>query len=150
MPKNAKYPTIVIGSSEWIGLPQLGIAQLRARVDTGAKTSALHVTDLEVFRKRGEDWVRFRVPIGTPRPSRYENCEARLVSTRKVRNTSGQLEERHCILTRIVIGAAGWDAEITLTCRKKMRYRMLLGRTAMSHHALVDPGRRYLQGQPRP
>lgn len=145
-----KHPTIIIGASEWIGLPQLDVSRLRARVDTGAKTSALHVSDLEHFRKRGQDWVRYRVAIGSPRPNRYVDCESRLTDIRNVRNTSGDLEKRCCIKTRLLIGATSWEAEITLTCRRKMRYRMLLGRTAMSHHALVDPGRRYLQGFPRP
>lgn len=144
-----KTPTIVIGACEWIGLPQLEINRLRARVDTGAKTSALHVSDQELFRKRGHDWVRYRVAIGSPRPNRYVSCESKLADLRKVRNTSGELEERCCIVTKLLIGATAWDVEITLTSRKKMRYRMLLGRTAMSHHALIDPGRRYLQGFPR-
>ncbi len=144
-----KHPTIIIGACEWIGLPLLDVNKLRARIDTGAKTSALHVSDLETFRKRGADWLRYRVAIGSPRPNRYVDCESRLTNIRKVRNTSGKMEERFCINTRLLIGATGWDAEITLACRRKMRYRMLLGRTAMSHHALVDPGRRYLQGFPR-
>jgi len=143
-----KHPTIIIGACEWIGLPDLGVNRLRARIDTGAKTSALHVSDLEPFRKRGQDWLRFRVPVGTPRPNRYVDCEAKMVNMRRVRNTSGELEERFCIDARILIGFTQWNAEITLTCRKKMRYRMLLGRTAMSHHALVDPGSRYIQGFP--
>lgn len=145
----AKNPTIIIGASEWVGLPQLNINRLRARVDTGAKTSALHVSDLETFRQRGQDWVRYRVAIGSPRPNRYVECESRLVDKRRVKNTSGKFEERCVISTQLLIGATRWDAEITLTCRKKMRYRMLLGRSAMSHQALVDPGRRYLQGNPR-
>ncbi len=144
-----KIPTIIIGANEWIGLPSLGINKLRARVDTGAKTSALHVSDLETFRKRGLDWVRYRVAIGSPRPNRYVECESRLTDVRNVKNTSGKLEERCIISTQILIGATAWEAEISLTCRKKMRYRMLLGRTAISRQALVDPGRRYLQGFPR-
>ncbi len=145
----AKYPTVIIGANEWIGLPQLSISRLRAKVDTGAKTSALHVSDIEVFRKRAQDWIRYRVAIGSPRPNRYVNCESRIIDKRNIRNTSGELEERYIITTQLLIGATRWDAEISLTSRKKMRYRMLLGRTAMSHHALVDPGRRYLQGMPR-
>ncbi len=145
---SAKHPTIIIGACEWIALPDLSVNRLRARIDTGAKTSALHVTDLDSFRKRGQDWLRFRVPIGSPRPNRYIECESRLVNIRNVRNTSGKLEERFCINTRVLIGNTQWLAEITLTCRKKMRYRMLLGRNAMSHHALVDPGSRYIQGYP--
>lgn len=147
--RKARIPTIIIGASEWIGLPMLDINKLRARVDTGAKTSALHVNDLATFRKRGQDWVRYRVAIGSPRPNRYVDCESRLTDVREVKNTSGKPEERCVITTQILVGATSWEAEITLTCRKKMRYRMLLGRTAMSHKALVDPGRRYLQGFPR-
>lgn len=143
-----KHPTIIIGACEWICLPDLGINRLRARIDTGAKTSALHVADLETFRRRSQDWLRFRVPVGSPRPNRYIDCEAKLVNLRNVRSTSGKLEQRFCIDTRLMLGFTQWNIEMTLTCRKKMRYRMLLGRTAMSHHALVDPGSRYVQGFP--
>ncbi len=144
-----QHPTIIIGACEWISLPKLDVSRLRARVDTGAKTSALHVSDLETFKKNRQDWVSYRVAIGSPRPNRYIDCESRLIDVRKIRNTSGRWEERCVIATPLLIGATSWEVEITLTCREKMRYRMLLGRTAMSHHALVDPGRRYLQGYPR-
>lgn len=143
-----RFPTVIIGANEWVGLPALGIGRLRARVDTGAKTSALHVGDMQTFRKGRYDWVRFQVVRGSRRSPRLVDCEARISDIRNVRNTSGRMEQRLCIETVIQLGYESWQTEITLTNRDKMRYRMLLGRSAISHHALVDPGRRYLHGYP--
>jgi len=142
-------PNMIIGACEWIALPELGINQLRARVDTGAKSCALHALDIGQTERDGLAYATFRVPVGRHENMRWKRCEARIRRMRRVRNTSGEPEERITIRTPIVVGHSSWDVDITLTNREKMRYRMLLGRTAMENHALVYPARTFLQGKPR-
>jgi len=142
-------PNMIIGACEWIALPELGINQLRARVDTGAKSCALHALDIEQFERDGMVYAGFRIPVGRHEDTRWQRCEARVRRTRRVRNTSGELEERLTIRTPLIIGHSRWEVDITLTNRERMRYRMLLGRTAMENHALVYPARTFLQGKPR-
>lgn len=142
-------PSMIIGACEWIALPDLGIERLRARVDTGAKSCALHASHIEHFDKAGEPWVRFRVYLGFPKARAERFCEARLKAVRTVRSTSGASEQRYTIRTPIIIGHSRWLVDVTLADRGKMRYRMLLGRKAMEDHALVYPARTFLQGQPR-
>lgn len=143
-----ELPPLVIGACEWVALPELGIKALRARVDTGAKSCALHATKQQVFKKNGEDWIRFQVHVGFEKDHETMLCESRLVDIRQIKNTSGEIEERFTIQTPIVIGSHRWDVDITLTNREKMRYRMLLGRRAMKNHAIVYPARTFLQGKP--
>lgn len=142
-------PNMIIGACEWVALPDLGISQLRARVDTGAKTCAMHASEIEQVERDGVSLAVFHVPIGRHESIRWQRCEARVRRIRRVRNTSGELEERLTIRTPLVIGHSRWAVDITLTNREKMRYRMLLGRTAMENHALVYPARTFLQGKPR-
>lgn len=142
-------PNMIIGVCEWVALPELDIQRLRARVDTGAKSCALHALDIEPVTRNGKRRVAFRVHVRNPKPGRWQHCEADLLSVRRVRNTSGEFEERYTIRTPLVVGHSRWDVDITLTNRERMRYRMLLGRTAMENHALVYPARTFLQGKPR-
>lgn len=142
-------PSMIIGACEWVALPELAIPRLRARVDTGAKTCALHATDISTFIREDGQWVSFVAHAGYPDATHQHICEARLRGIRQVRNTSGELEERYTIRTSIVIGHARWEVDITLSNRHRMRYRMLLGRSAMKLHALVNPARTFLQGKPR-
>ena len=140
----------VIGLREWIGLPELGIDKIRAKVDSGARTSALHASEIETFVRDGETWVRFNAHTGTLRKLQDTPCEARLVSYKRIRSSNGQIEERHVIRTPMVLGDQSWMADFTLTCRKSMRYRILLGCAAMLDGQLViNPGLRFVQGQPQ-
>lgn len=142
-------PSMIIGACEWVALPELGIERLRARVDTGAKSCALHASDIEAFERDGIQWVRFYVHLGHPRAHSERLSESRLKAVRSVRSTSGQSEQRYTIRTPIIIGHLRWVVDVTLADRGKMNYRMLLGRKAMENHALVYPARTFLQGQPR-
>jgi len=141
-------PPLVIGACEWVALPELGIKALRARVDTGAKSCALHASQQQIFTKDSEDWIRFQIHVGFEKNHKLVECESRLVGIRRVKNTSGDIEERFTIHTPIIIGSHCWDVDITLTNREKMRYRMLLGRRAMKDHAIVYPAHTFLQGKP--
>lgn len=140
---------MIIGACEWIALPELGIRRLRARVDTGAKSCALHASQIERFTTDGIERVRFRVHTRFGTPEDWQMCEAMLSGVRRVRSSNGQFQERYTIRTDLVIGHNRWSVDITLTDRRRMRYRMLLGRAAMKNHALVYPARTFLQGAPR-
>jgi len=144
-----REPNMIIGACEWVALPELGIARLRARTDTGAKSCALHASRLERIVTGGTERVRFRVHTGHARASGWQQCEADLAGVRVVRSSTGQHQERLTIRTDLIIGHNRWSVHITLTDRAKMRYRMLLGRSAMKDHALVYPARTFLQGKPR-
>jgi len=142
-------PNMIIGACEWVALPELGITKMRARVDTGAKSCALHASDIETFDRDGANWVAFHVHLGFPEAERTRRCECPLLGMKTVRSTSGQSEQRLSIRTPIVIGHSSWPVAVTLSDRKRMRYRMLLGRLAMKDHCLVYPAQTFLQGRPR-
>lgn len=140
----------VIGLREWIGLPELGIDQLIAKVDSGAKTSAMHASDIETFSRNGETWVRFNAHVGSLHKQRKQACEAKLVDIKQIKSSNGHMQERHVIRTPMVLGDRCWSVEFTLTCRKEMRYRVLIGCTAMLHGQLViNPGVRFVQEKPQ-
>lgn len=149
MAQTHREPNMIIGACEWVALPELGITRLRARTDTGAKSCALHASQIERFVENGIERVRFRLHQGHGQAVRWQQCEADLRGVRVVRSSSGQHQERVTIRTDIIIGHNRWSVDITLTNRAKMRYRMLLGRSAMKDHALVYPARTFLQGKPR-
>ncbi len=137
-----------LGWREWLALPDLGIDYIKAKVDTGARTSALHAFRVEPFSKDGEEWVRFDMHPLQYDPQVVVNCEAPVLDRREVRDSGGHTEMRYVIRSRILIGDADINAEITLTDRESMKFRMLLGRTAMRSNYLVDPGRSYLSRTP--
>jgi len=133
----------VIGWREWVSLPDLGLRRIKAKIDTGARSSALHAINLETFRKQGADWVRFEVhPLQHGGPT--IRAEAPVVDMRWVRNPGGRREHRPVIRTSLVLLGQEWDIDVTLTPRWGMNYRMLLGRQTVRHHFLVDPGRSFL------
>lgn len=134
-----------LGREEWLALPELGLPAIRAKVDTGASTSALHAEHITPFQSEGETFVRF---ITRPIPGRQEpaiTCIAKVVDKRRVTSSSGERELRHVILTQISIGGRQWPIEVTLTGREGMRFRMLLGRQALQADMLVQPSEAYLQ-----
>lgn len=135
----------VIGWREWVALPALGVPAIKAKVDTGARSSALHAFDLEHFRRNGTAMVRFQAhPI--QRNDRYIiTAEAALLEERWVRNSGGQEELRPVIETTVQVGRQIWPMELTLTNRDVMGFRLLLGRQAVRRRYLVDPGHSYLQ-----
>ncbi|MDX1530375.1 MAG: RimK/LysX family protein [Rhodothermales bacterium] len=142
----ARSPGIIVGWREWVALPELGLPAVKAKVDTGAKTSSLHAFDLEVFRVGGRRRVRFGV-----HPVQFDEettvwAEADVVDERTVTSSSGHDEHRVVIRTPLQLGDQTWPVEVTLTDRRTMRLRMLLGRQAMEGRLLVDPAASYLHG----
>lgn len=135
-----KRPLAPLGWREWVALPELGVERIKVKVDTGARTSALHAYRIRYFRRDGEDWVRFQIhPIQRDARTTIE-AEAQLVTRRRVRSSSGHERLRPVIRTTIVLGDQGWPIELTLVRRDMMGFRMLLGRSAVRRRFLVDPG----------
>lgn len=132
----------VIGWREWVALPGLGVDALKVKVDTGARTSALHATNIRFLRRdSGETLVSFLIPIT---PKRKLRVRAPLVSQRKVKSSLGHATLRPVILTEIALGGEIWSIEVTLVNRDPMGFRMLLGRRAVKGRFLVHPGRSFL------
>lgn len=138
----------VLGWREWLALPTLGISRIKAKVDTGARTSTLHAFKLETFERSGQPWVRFHIHPEQGDSSPVHIGEAAIVDQRSVRDSGGHQELRYIIETDIQIGARLHRIEMTLTDRENMRFRMLLGRTAIRGHYLVDSAASYLSSPP--
>ena len=134
----------MIGWCEWVAMSQLGIDKIKAKVDTGARTSALHAWGLEPFERDGVAWVRFKVHPLQRNNRQVIACEAAVIDRRAVRNTGGKAEMRYVIETGVTLGNISWTIEVTLTNRDKMGFRLLLGRSAVKNRFLIDAGRSYL------
>lgn len=142
IPHSPRAP-LVIGWRECVALPDIGLTRIEAKIDTGARTSALHAEDIETFERDGASWVRFHVPHGDK--IHATDCIARLVDRRNVKNTSGELAERWVIETTLVLNRRRWRVEVTLADRTNMILPLILGRTALRRHSvLVDPGKSHL------
>jgi ribosomal protein S6--L-glutamate ligase len=130
---------IIIGKEEWCGLQELGLPAIKARVDSGARTSSLHAFNIQPFEDQGKRFVSFDIhPIQDNRKI-IQNCHGLLVDKREVKSSSGDVEQRFVIRTPMTLGGQTWDIEVTLTNRDSMGYRMLLGREAMKERVLIDP-----------
>lgn len=130
----------VIGWREWVVLPELAIPAIKAKIDTGARTSALHAVNLEHFRRRGKPWVRFEVHPHQRDLDSSVSAEAVVIDERAIRNSGGLTEYRPVILARVDVGDVVLRIELTLTNRALMGFRMLLGREALRNRFCVDPG----------
>lgn len=134
---------IVIGWRETLALPSLGIHQINAKIDTGARTSCLHAFKVETFEKFGNQWARFWIHPIQDDLETVTVCEAKIIDQRSVRDSGGHEELRYVIEADIQLGEHIWPAEFTLTNRENMKFRMLLGRTAMQEYLLVDSSLSY-------
>ena len=129
----------ILGWREWVSLPCLGIAAIKAKLDTGAKTSALHAWDLSLRMVDGQQWIRFRVQPMQRDEVTSVVCEAPLSDRRWVTNSSGTRERRCIISTNLQIGPSSWPIELSLTNRDAMEFPMIIGRQAMQNRLIVDP-----------
>lgn len=137
-----------VGWREWVMMPDLGIPRLRAKVDTGARTSCLHTFHLEAYEHDGERRVQFWVHPSRRNLNRVIHCDTPLLDERVVTDSGGHREMRYAILTPMRMGPWCWPVEMTLTNRDTMRFRMLIGRTAMKERLCVDPSASFLAGKP--
>jgi hypothetical protein len=136
----------VVGWAEYVDIPGWNISRLRAKMDTGARTSALHV---ENINELGNDRVRFDVRLHRKNVDRRVTVEAKVVRRSRVRPSSGVSQSRIVVKALVQIGPVAEEIELSLVSREKMIFRMLIGRSALSHHFLVDVSRRYLLSRGR-
>ncbi len=134
----------IIGNLEYIALPKLGITELQVRVDTGAKTSSLHVDNIKKVLIDGEHCVSFDIHPDSHNVDTVKSCHAPISDIRKIKSSNGTVEQRYVIKTPVVLGQQKWSIEITLTDRSDMSYLMLFGREALGTRFLVDPSAVYL------
>ena len=137
----------ILGWREWASLPGLGIAAIKAKLDTGAKTSALHAWDLNLHMVDGRQWIRFRVHPMQRDEVTSVVCEAPVSDRRWVTNSSGNRERRYIITTNLEIGSSSWPIELSLANRDAMEFPMIIGREAMRDRLIVDPQASYRAGR---
>ncbi len=137
----------IIGSAEWCRFQELGMPAVKARVDSGAKTSTIQADNIKPFVKDGQEWVKFEInPIQDNR-SIIISCEKRIIARKMIKNTSGITEERIAIRTSMQIGDQMHEIDLTLADRNSMEFRMLLGRDAFKDRFLVDVSKEFVQGE---
>ncbi|MAT36119.1 MAG: 30S ribosomal protein S6--L-glutamate ligase [Ponticaulis sp.] len=139
--------SFTLGWEEWISLPDLGLPAIKAKVDTGAKTSALHASVIEPFGPVDKPQVRFLIQPNPDDLSLEFTCSAPVVDRRQVTSSNGEAEMRYVILTNLTCGDRTWPVEMTLTNRENMQYRMLFGRTSIQDDMVVDPNQSFAQGE---
>lgn len=139
-----------VGRLEWITLNELKLPSIKAKIDTGAKVSALHAYDIEVFKRKGEEYIKFTTqpfPKGDDKEKKEFTCKAKLAGRRRVKSSNGQTQNRYVIEIEGTIGDTKQSITLTLTDRKAMAYRMLLGCTTLKGRYVVDVAETYLQGK---
>lgn len=145
---NSKLPQKPIGWREWVALPVLGVAGVKAKIDTGARSSSLHAFDIEEFQRDERNWVRFQLHPIQKNIVETVSAEAEILEYRRIRSSSGHSETRPVIVTTVYWSEQEWPVELTLTCRDDMGFRMLLGREAIRGRFVVDAGQSWFGGKP--
>ncbi|MBA6408872.1 ATP-dependent zinc protease [Pseudoalteromonas sp. 5Ae-yellow] len=138
---------ITVGWREWLSLPELGINDVKAKIDTGARTSCIHAINIEEYEVDSEKWVKFTAQPLQDDEQTQVTCKAKVKKMKYVTSSSGQKELRYFIETTLHAGEHSWPIELTLTSRATMKFRMLLGRTAMENRIVVDPALSQLLGR---
>lgn len=130
---------MILGNAEWCSLPRLKIPAIRARIDSGAKTSSIHAVNIKEFYKAGERWVSYEVHPLRKHTDIAVQCESKVVDYRMIKSSTGVSQPRYVIKTQIEMGGKQWMIEMTLANRRSMGYQMLLGREAMVDKVLINP-----------
>ena len=130
---------LLLGRDEWCALPDLHIPAIKAKIDTGAKTSALHAFNIHVLKRHHKKIIHFDIHPLQSDVSTLVSCIAPLADERHIMSSSGHIEHRYVILTTLQIASQAWEVEISLSNRDPLRYRMLLGREALVNRVLIDP-----------
>lgn len=137
----------LIGWKEWLSFPNLGIPAIKAKIDTGARTSSLHTFSIEEYAAQGQRMVRFGIHPLQKRKDIELFCDAPVIDRRRVKDSGGHVEKRYVIQSMAILGNMHWPIEVTLTNRESMMFRMLLGRTALGKRFIIDPRRSYVSGR---
>ena len=150
-PTPAEEPAeaVVAGWREWVSLPDADVPWIKAKLDTGARSSAIHAFDLERFDRDGEGWVRFSIHPWQRSHDDVHEVTSRLLDTREVRSSNGQVEERYAVLMDVTLVGRTITTVMTLSNRDEMGFRMLIGREALAQGFLVDSARAYVGGRPK-
>ena len=138
---------LLIGWNEWCQLPQLNLPAIKAKIDTGAKTSALHAFNIVKFTRKHKPWVKFNIHPIQGNNELTVNCQSPLIDERFVMSSNGHKEHRPVIKTTVILGPLTWQIEITLSNRDPLKFRMLLGRNALKEHIIIDPYHTTRQGK---
>ena len=146
-PQKKADELITVGWREWVKLPDLELDNIKAKVDTGARTSCLHAFSIKPYVENGQQRVEFDIHPNQRDTQSVRTCRADVIDRRVVTDSGGHKEERWVIETLMVIGPHQWPIEITLSPRDTMMFRMLIGRTALKKRAVVDSSRSYLIGK---
>ena len=144
-----KSPLIKIGWRELIALPELKVTRLHAKIDTGARSSAIHAENIQPFLKSDKPWISFEVITDDDKDTLQE-CQMPVSDQRFVMNSGGKRELRYFVRTKLCISHYSWPIDLSLTTRNKLKYSMLIGREALGRRVIIAPGHRYLTGEPNP
>ncbi|MGE0172111.1 MAG: ATP-dependent zinc protease [Oligoflexales bacterium] len=137
----------VVGWREWVSFPQIGIKKIKAKIDTGARTSALHAFDIQEFKQGTQRFVQFKVHPLQRNSQKTVTVRAKVAEIRRIKDSGGNVTERPVIVTDLQIGESVFPIELTLINRDEMGFRLLLGRSAVKNMFLVDSGRSYLKSK---
>nr|WP_268766021.1 ATP-dependent zinc protease [Knoellia sp. Soil729] len=143
------HPTIRVGWREWVRMPSAGLPWIKAKIDTGARSSAIHAFDLERFERDGEPWVRFSIHPWQDSDEDGVTLERPVVDERVVRSSNGHAEERLVVELELVLARRRRTTEVTLSRRDEMGFRMIIGRETLLHGYVVDPAVSYLGPRPK-
>ena len=144
----AKTPKSIIGWREWVSLPSLGVKMIKAKVDTGARSSSLHSFDDKFFKRNGKEYVKFKIYPNQRDSKNVVETTARVIEYRNIKSSNGQVSKRPVILTKIELLDQVWETEVTLSNRDEMGFRMLLGRETFRGKMLVDANKSYYSKKP--
>ena len=145
----AEAPRLVVGWREWVALPQAGVEWVKAKIDTGARSSAIHAFDLEVHDVDGQEWVRFSIHPWQRSDEDHVELSLPVLDRREVRSSNGQVEQRYAVAMDVTLAGRTITTVMTLSNRDEMGFRMLIGREALARGYLVDSSTSYAGGRPR-
>ncbi len=148
-PDPSQPAPVVVGWREWVALPQAGVEWVKAKIDTGARSSAIHAFDLESFDREGEEWVRFSLHPWQRSDEDHVELTLPVLDRREVRSSNGQVEQRYAVALDVTLAGRTITTVMTLSNRDEMGFRMLVGREALERGFLVDAARSYAGGRPR-
>jgi hypothetical protein len=138
---------IAIGWQEWCALPQLNLGAIKAKIDTGAKTSAIQAFDIKTFNCKDGLHVRFALHPLQAHENLARECSAKVVDQRWIMSSNGHKEHRYVIQTLIIMAGETWEIELTLSDRDPLKFRLLLGRTALKGRVIIDPSKKFCLGR---